>query len=112
MINSTNASITVKTETKTGNEDGYGIPVTTESSETFEALVGWGATGLAYGIDRNIMTTQATLYLPLNKQITKGAEIYINGELYRQDGEGITWTPPQGFSLTAGQVVQIKKIAG
>jgi hypothetical protein len=112
VINSANTSITVKTKIKTENEDGYGLPIYAESSETFDALVGWGATGLDYGVDRNVMTTQATIYLPLTKRIEKGAKIYIDGSLYRQDGEGVTWEAPQGWALSAGQVVLIKKVEG
>lgn len=111
MINSTNKSITVKTKIKT-EDDEYGNPVYTSTTETFDALVGWGSTGMDYGVDRNVMTTQATVYLPPSRAITKGAEIYIDGSLYKQDGEGIVWTAPQGFSLQVGQVLPIKKVDG
>lgn len=111
MINSANTTITVKTKTKTG-ENEYGNAVYSFTTDTFDALVGYGSTGLDYGVDRNIMTTQATIYLPPSKQIAAGAEIYIAGELYRQDGEGIIWTVPQGFSLQVGQVLPIKKVTG
>lgn len=106
-----NKNITVRSKVKI-SEDAYGEASYAEVVESFDALVAWGTTGLDYGVERNVMTTQGTVYVPKNKSVPLGAEIVIDGKHWRQAGEAVIWETPLSFSLEVGQVVPIEKVEG
>lgn len=112
MLNTFNKTITVKSRIQNG-EDDYGIPQYAYVERELQCLVGWGSTGMDYGIDRTVMTTQATLYIKKDQAIEAGSDIYIDGKLYKADGEAVIWDAPMGFNnLTAGQILTVKKVEG
>jgi hypothetical protein len=112
LINQTNATVTVKYQVFAGAEDEYGNSRYTNYEEDYAVLLSWGATGIDYGLNRNVLTTQATLYFQENIVIPESSEIIINGETYLMDGEQVRWNIPSGWTLQAGSVVQVKKSEG
>lgn len=111
MISQTNKKITVKARIEKG-ENEYGEKEYLYVNQEMDALVAFGATGMDYGTDRVLMTTQATVYLPKDKVLAPGFEMLIDGKRYRQDGEALIWDAPSNFSITTGQVVLVKKVDG
>lgn len=111
MISHTNKRITVKSRISDG-EDDYGVKKYIYIEREMDALVAWGSTGMDFGVDRNIMTTQATIYLTKDNAITNFSEVFIDGKKYIQDGEYITWDAPSNFNITTGQVVTVKRVDG
>lgn len=111
MIKQINATITVVYSMATG-EDEYGNPLWVHREEDHKVLLAWGATGTDYGVERNILTTQATLYFPETVSIPLSSVILINGSRFVLDGEQVTWNAPAGWSIQAGSIVQVKKAEG
>lgn len=110
MINF-NQTALVEIRTSIG-EDENGNPEWATVQTEISCLIGWGSTGMEFGIERNVQSTQATLYCDTATVIPDGSSIIINGEKYRLDGEPLDWQAPQGFKIIPGKVVPIVKVLG
>lgn len=94
-------------------EDDWGNPVNTVSQVTVEGcLFGWGGTNTNFGINRDITSSSATLYMPKGTVVLDGDLFIVRNERYRKDGESQVWETPVGFSLNTGVVVAIKRAEG
>lgn len=111
MISQMNSTVTVLVPIL-GAEDEYGNPKIEWVTTSHKALVAWGATGTDYGVGRNLLTTQATLYFTQSIAAPIGSKFIINDATYVFDGEQVNWKAPAGWSLKTGSIIQVKKQEG
>lgn len=111
MITDFNTAVTVLRKGIRG-EDDYGNPIEEILTETIPALVGWGSTGTDFGIERDTVSSQGTIYFPNNINIPTGTEFVISGRKYRMTGEQTKWQAPEGWGLETGSIIEIIRVVG
>lgn len=111
MINSTNYEIQIVEKFNNG-EDPYGNKVTTENIITKKVLLAWGSGSNEYTPQRDTSIITATLFLPGEFEVAETTEFIIDGERYKQKADVQKWKAPSGFSLIAGNVVEIEMVEG
>lgn len=111
MINASNTSVTVLRKGVRG-EDEYGNPIEEILTEILPALVGWGSTGTDFGVERDAVSSQGTIYFSNAVNIPNGTEFVISGKKYRMTGEQTKWQTPEGWHLEAGAVIEIIRVVG
>lgn len=108
-----NETILIKRRIESNVDDDYGLPEWTEELISIDgALIAWGSTSTDYGVDRVLINSAISLYLPEGVEVQTGDVFVVRGEQYKTDGEVQNWKAPLGFSIPTRVVVNLKKVEG
>jgi SPP1 family predicted phage head-tail adaptor len=88
--------------------DAYGLPITTEGSVTFQAMVTSRTTSKTVGASEITVTDGITLYLPGGSDVRNDDEFLVRGKRYQIDGEPFNWVNGLG-KWNPGVVVDLRR---
>jgi hypothetical protein len=107
-------SIKILRKTRGTVEDIFGKREEIESEIIiYGVLVGWGSSNTAESLNRDLVNTGVTFYLPAGTKILKDDKFSYKGETWEKVGSAQEWEAPPSFGdWAAGVVVNAKKVEG